>query len=209
MRAPLALATAIVVAPATAAADRREASLHAHAIGGLVTLGGPATDDTSSALALGVAARASYATSNRFQYDAQLAVLAGSADWDRGTFDTRGGTVTGPFSRGVQAARLDAGVTLRFGVALIPTVRVALGVQGVRYGAAEVDNGASTVTAAGSDALGLHLIGSASAGLDYRVNRRLIVGAAAGASLAVPGVGEAWRSFDVTLHAAYYYYPRW
>ncbi len=209
MRAPLALAAALLVAPTTASADRREASLHAHAIGGLVNLGGPDTDDTSSAMALGVAARASYATSNRFQYDAQLAVMAGSADWDLGTFNTRGGTVSGPFARGIQAARLDAGATLRFGVTVIPTVRVALGVQGVRYGAAEVGNGGSTVTADGSDALGLHLVGSASAGLDYRVNRRLIVGAAAGASLALPGVGEPWRSFDVTFHAAYYYYPRW
>lgn len=208
MKAAIAIAVTLTTV-GVAHADRREASLHAHAVGSLLSLGTSGTDQVASAPAFGVAARASYATSNLYQYDAQLTLLAGSGSWDQGTFMVRGGSVTGPFSRSAQAARLDAGVTLRFGVAVIPTVRVAVGVQGARLSAAEVDIGGATQTADDGASIGLNVVGSASAGLDYRVNRRLIVGAAAGATVAVPGLGETWRSFDLTLHAAYYYYPRW
>ncbi len=211
-RAGLCAFAIVTAAAGTAHADRREASLHAHAVGGALTLGDARSDGTG--LASGIAARASYATSNAFQYDAQLTLLAARASFASASFMPAGRPpVSGPFTRSAQASRLDAGATLRLGVQWIPTLRVAAGAQLVRRGAPTVDLGAAT--ADGEEATGvaaaldLNLVGIATVGLDYRVNRRLIVGAAAGVVQAVPGVGPTWRTFDVTLHAAYYWYPRW
>lgn len=192
-------------------ADRREASLHAHLVGGAVTLGDDRGD--GSGIAGGIAVRASYATTNLFQYDAELSLLAARASFDSATFAPAGRPpVTGPFTRSAQATRLDAGVTFRLGVRLIPTARLAAGIQAVRRGAPTVDLG--TTTAEGEDAtgvaadFGLNVVGTATVGLDYRVNRRVIIGAAAGAAIAAPGIGPTWRSFDVTVHGAWYWYPR-
>ncbi|MBK7823511.1 MAG: hypothetical protein IPJ61_21225 [Tessaracoccus sp.] len=212
--AALAAVGAIVGAASVARADRREASVHVHALGGLLSLGDAASTDAGSGAFGGLAARASYATANSYQYDAQLTLGYGRASFDRGDFMLGGSTaVEAPFTVAAQAARLDGGVTLRLGVQWIPTVRVAVGVQGVRhaspvvtFGGLEYSGEAETGQAA---SLALNLVGSATLGLDYRVNRRLIVGAAAAATASVPGVGEPWREAGVTVHAAYYWYPRW
>lgn len=211
MRAAVLVVITWTLGVGAAQADRREASLHAHLVAGAVTLGDDRGD--GSGAVGGVATRTSYATSNLFQYDAELSVLAGRASFDSATFAPPGRpSVTGPFTRSAQAARLDAGVTFRFGVRWIPTARLAAGVQLVRRGAPTVDLG--TTTAEGEDATGvpadvtLNLIGTATLGLDYRINRRVIIGAAAGTVLGAPGVGPTWRSFDVTVHGAWYWYPR-
>lgn len=197
-----------------ARADRREASLHAHMVGGLATTSDPATDSSGSAPLGGLAVRASYATSNSFQYDVSLSLLAtGGASFSSGTFTPMGRPpVTGPFTVPSQVTRLDGGVTLRLGVAWIPTLRFAAGVQGRRRGAPIVTTGGVEVsgedeTGRGEE-LGLDLVGGATVGIDHRLNRRMIIGAAVGASLAVPLGGESFRTFEGTVHAAYYWYPR-
>lgn len=199
---------ASLLAAAPAHADRRETSLHAHVVGGALAL-----DDHDAAGTGGwggLALRASKATHNSFQYDAQLTLGYGAASFDAGTFRLQGGApVMAPYTLASQLARLDAGVTLRLGVRWIPTVRIAAGVQGTRRASPVVSYNGSEFS--GDDSgqapqLSVNLVGSTTVGLDYRWNRRWIVGAAAGASASVPGVGDAWRSFDVTAHAAYYWY---
>lgn len=128
---PLALvaATALLAPAAIANADRREASVHVHAVGGPLSM----EDDASTAGAgtgalAGLAVRASYATRNAWQYDTQLTLGYGRASFDAGQFLLGGGTpMTVPFTVSSQLARLDAGVTLRLGVRWIPTVRLAVG----------------------------------------------------------------------------------
>ncbi len=213
----LLFAALVVLGAATAStahADRRETSLHAHMIGGLATVADEDASESGSAALGGLAVRASYATHNSFQYDVSLSLLAtGGAAFPSTTFMPPGRpAVTGPYSIASQVTRLDGGVTLRLGVAWIPTVRLAVGGQARRRGGPVVDASAGEVT--GEDQLGrgselsFDLVGTGTIGLDHRINRRLIVGAAAGASMAVPLGGEAFRTFEVTAHVAYYYYRR-
>ncbi len=197
-----------------ALADRREASLHAHFVGGMATTSDPAVSDNASSPIGGIAVRGSYATSNLFQYDVSLSILAtGAAGFPTGMFTPPGRpTVSGPFTVSTQVTRLDGGATLRFGVAWIPTLRLAAGVQGRHRGAPVVTSGGVEVsgeddTGRGSE-LVLDLVGSATVGLDHRLTKRWIVGAAIGASLAVPLGGEPFRTIEGTAHAAYYWYPR-
>ncbi|MEZ4400199.1 MAG: hypothetical protein R3B06_09280 [Kofleriaceae bacterium] len=144
-----------------------------------------------------------------------MSVLAGTAAFDQGRFVLSGSStpIDAPFTLATQAVRLDAGATVRLGVRWIPTVRVAAGVQAVRRASPAVSyqgvvfSGATDTGQASS--LSANVIATATAGLDYRVNRRWIVGAAIGGVAAIPGLGEAWRTFDGTVHAAYYWYPRW
>lgn len=206
------IAGAIAATGTATRADRREASVHVQAVGGVASVGHDAAEATGSGGLGGLAVRASYATKNEFQYDAQLSVLYGRAAFDAGTFRLGGGAPTvAPFVVSGVVARLDAGVTLRLGVRWIPTVRLAAGVQAVRRGSPVVTVGG--VEFSGDDtapaAVSANLIGSATVGLDYRVDRRLIVGAAAGATAAVPGLRDAWREATITIHVARYWYPRW
>lgn len=212
MRSLVPLVLVLMTGPASA--DRREASLHAHLVGGVAVTSDAAADESGSAPLSGLAVRASYATSNTYQYDLSLSVLAtGGAAFPMATFSPPGRpTVTGPYTIASQVTRVDAGVTLRLGVVWIPTVRLALGGQGRRHGGPVVTAEGSEVTGEDrlgrSSEIGFDLIGTATVGLDHRVNRRLIVGAAAGACMAVPVGGEDFRTFEVTAHAAYYWYPR-
>jgi hypothetical protein len=204
----------VLVGAGTAHADRRETSVHAHLVGGMATVGDQDASESASAPLGGLAVRASYATSNSYQYDVSLSLLAtGGASFPSVTFMPPGHpAVTGPYSISSQVTRLDGGVTLRLGVAWIPTVRLAIGGQARRSGGPVVTNGSGEVSGEdqlgrGSD-LGFDLVGTGTIGLDHRINRRLIVGAAAGASMAVPLGGDAFRTIEVTAHAAYYWYPR-
>lgn len=231
--AMIAVVVVRVIGLGLAHADRREASVHAHAIGGIATLGDPAAGGVRARTPLaGLAARASYATHNHFQYDATLAVLATTgARFPSGTFTPAGRPpVVGPFTVASQLARVDAGVTLRLGVAWIPTVRVAGGLAVRRHGAPAVaisDPGGGGVVSGPEatgrrGALAADLSAGVALGVDHRIDRRFIVGAAVGgvASRSIwaasssssdganGAAGGALRSFEATVHAAYYWYPR-
>ncbi len=188
--------------------------MHAHMVGGLAVAADADATDTGSAPLGGLAVRASYATRNAFQYDVSLSLLAtGGAAYPSTTFMPPGRPgVTGPYTVAQQLTRLDGGITMRLGVAWIPTVRVALGAQGRRQAGPVVESAGGEVMGEESlgrgGSLGFDLVGSGTVGLDHRINRRIIVGAAAGASMAVPLGGDAFRTFEVTAHAAYYWYPR-
>ncbi len=209
------VATALVMLAAESAhADRRETSVHAHLVGGLAVTSDASAEESGSAPLGGLAVRASRATSDLYQYDVSLSLLAtGGAAFPSTTFAPPGApSVTGPYTISTQITRLDGGVTLRPGVVWIPTLRLAVGLQGRRHGGPVVTDGDREVTGEqvlgrGAE-LGLDVVGIATVGLDHRINRRLIVGAAVGASLAVPVSGEAFRTFEGTVHAAWYWYAR-
>jgi len=203
---------AVVAVPSGAGADRREASVHAHVLGAFLSVGDTASRRAGTGPAAGIAARASFATRNSYQYDLAVSLLAGRASFDEGTFGAPGQpSRTGPFTVATQAVRLDGGVTFRLGVRWIPTLRLAAGLQGRHRGAPVVTVGGVLLSSAQTGRTAdfqLDAVGVADLGLDYRVGRRLVIGAAAGASYAVPLGGESSRTLEVTAHAAYYWYPR-
>lgn len=209
-------ATMVVVlllsSSATARGDRAEASLHAHAVGGVAMVSDQATNETAVAPLVGVAARASYARSDWFQYDAQLTIASTSAaSFDAGSFrfnDEAANDV--PFQLTTRLVRFDLGATFRFGVKVIPTVRVAVGIDARFRGAPVVSLGGSEQEADGRHGdIATDLVGTGAVGLDYRVGPRLIAGASIGGSLAVPFGGPDWRTVEASAHVAYYFYPLW
>ena len=207
------LAAALVIAaaaPRAAHADRREASLHGHLLGGVATIAdADAVDDRPGRAPLaGLAVRASRAPDgrlgNHLQLDAALAVLAtGGAGFRDGHFAPTGRPpVDGPYTIATQAVRLDAGATLRLGVAWIPIVCLAAGVQARRRGPPQLTSQPGADTGRGADYTA-DLIGSAAVGLDHRPHRRLVVGVALG------GTGTSgFHTLELSVHAAYYWYPR-
>ena len=93
-----------------ASADRREASLHAHVVGGLAATGDAGTSESGSSPLGGLGLRASYATHDSFQYDVGLSFLATTgAQFGSATFMPTDGSrpITGPYTIPTQITRLD------------------------------------------------------------------------------------------------------
>ena len=201
----------VLVGAGVARADRYESSLHVQAVGGLAQTGDVDGRGLSSAPLGGLEVRASYATSDWYQYD--LAVTGfgtGTAGFAAAEFTLPGGeTVAGPFEVGSAGLRVDGGVTVRLGVQVIPTFRLGVGFQARRIGSPTVETSVLEVDAHRPGRIERELVGLGSVGLDYRFNRRLIAGAAVGGVYAVPVGGVGFRSLEATAHVAYYWYPLW
>jgi hypothetical protein len=204
-------------AVSTAHGDRREASLHGHVIAGIARTTDDAAGDgravAATAPLAGLAIRASRAPDgtlgNHLQYDAALALLAtGGAAFPDGHFTPIGRpAVDGPYTLTTQAVRLDAGATLRLGVAWIPTVRLAAGVQARRRGPPQVMSITGEVIPGGADYTA-DLIAGAAVGLDHRPHRRVVVGAALGGTIVLGrSPGDDFRTLELSVHASYYWYP--
>lgn len=192
-------------------ADRYEASLHAHAVGGAAIVSDPATTETAVTPLGGIAVRASYARSNLWQYDLQLtAATTGAAHFDAGAFSFNGeAPTTVPFSVTTRFVRFDAGATFRWGVELIPTARVAVGVAGRFRGAPAIEGFDLPDPDGRGDVLVMDLVGVGAVGLDYRFGPHWIAGASIGGSVAALSTGPAWRTVEASAHLAYYWYPLW
>ena len=196
-------------------ADRREASLHAHVVGG-----SRRHHRRRGAGSRGAAGRARGARRLRHPTTASSSTsrsrssATGGAGFPDGTFHPAGRPpVSGPFAIATRVTRLDGGATLAPRRARgsrrcdSPAAsRVATAAPRCVTGRRRARAAATPPGAAAPSAL--DLVATATAGLDHRLGRRCIVGAAAGGSLALPLGGESFRTFEVTLHAAYYWYPR-
>ena len=121
------LASLWFAAQREAHADEGEVSLHGHAQLGKARVGireAPGRTDTGSFV--GAGARATYATSHWYAYEATVS-LAQLDDRVRYMVDTLGYGETWQWR--MAWLRADLGVTGRFGARVIPTLHVALGVQ--------------------------------------------------------------------------------
>jgi hypothetical protein len=210
------------LAPERAArADRGEVSLHAQVQYGRATVGEPdAPDDADTAPFTGVGARATYAISNWYAFEASLG-YGQLRDWTVHTVDTAQGAVMRSWYQTWMQAHL--GITARLGVRLIPTLHAALGAQRrVWLGGRQLDDVSPVCAPPPDEALTreheepcsearptsatLELVGTLGAGLDYRLGDRWITGLSVTAQRAA--LAEApFHTIAVTFHISYYFYP--
>jgi hypothetical protein len=191
------------MSPHSSWADAEEASVHLQTIAGIARLGDE-TDHARATLA-GLSLRTTYATHNWFAYQAQLTGLASTtAHYGEVCRRVGGGAcATAELERANQLLRAEVGAQLRLGVKVIPTVGVTVGAQTRRLPAAPFGTG--TLPAQWIwDATA-----AASLGVDYRLGRRWVVGAAAAATTAVWPSDPGFQSVELTLHLAAYSYPLW
>ncbi len=201
----IAIGALIASTTTVARADKEEASLHLELIGGVARLGDPASPSTTTAPMFGLATRFGYGLSDWYQLDGELTFAStAAAHFASGTFNGPNGVVSGPFSLTQQLARADAGLTFRFGVRYIPTLRFALGAELRRT---------SPPTGFVGDVRGQmfapDLTARVAVGLDVRRSARTVIGISVGATYGVPLGGASFGTIDVTLSYARYHYPRW
>ena len=197
-------------------ADRDEASLHAHVQFGRATVGeidAPAATD--SAPFVGVGARATYAISNWYAFEASLG-YGQLRDWTLHTVDTEQGAVMRNWYQTWMQANL--GITGRFGVRIVPTLHAALGVQHRVWQRGRQNEEPSrhcmprnplmpeTCDYNPVDRAKLELVGTLGAGLDYRFGDRWLAGMAVTTQRAAL-VEAGFSAVAVTFHFSYYFYP--
>lgn len=213
----VALAALWLVPGHVAHADKDEASLHAHMQFGRATIGEiDAPDETDSAPFAGVGARATYAISNWYAFEASL----GHGQLLRQTIYTVD-TESGQVDRSWHTAwtQADLGITARLGVRFIPTLHAALGVQRRTWqgGGESWDASPGCVpknpdvpemcSAALRDQKTLELVGTLGAGLDYRLGDHWVAGMAVTARRAA--LAEApFHAIAAAFHISYYFYPQ-
>lgn len=196
-------------------ADRGEASLDARVQGGRATLGELETTKASdTAPFLGVGARATYAISNWHAFEASLNYgrLINSAQY---SLEPRIGLERRWSMDWTQA---NLGIAARFGVRVIPTFNLGLGVQYRAWKGQEIKRDAlyCPPKEAGDPPMPcmtdldrlrtMELVGTLGAGLDYRLGDHWIAGLAVFAQRAV--VAEApFQTIVATFHISYYFYP--
>jgi hypothetical protein len=190
------------VAKKTAHADADEASLHAQVHFGLARVGDPvAGDETDTADFLGIGVRATYARSDWFAYELH-------ATWNQLGRSALYDVPDQPLMiRRLSWARLDAGVTGRFGVEYIPTLHAAVGVQGRFGGEALIDVGPWAALADDAYAT-FDLVGSVGAGFDWRTpgeGDHWVLGGMVTVQRALLSTGPRFEAGAVLVHAAYYF----
>lgn len=203
----LAVAIALVCAFATAAhADADEASLDVHTVGGAAITGDSAAADgeTTDVAFGGLELRGTYATSDHYAYEVQVAFgRTSSAGFD--DIEVEGNT--GSIERATLFSRLTAGVTARLGVRYIPTVQLAVGAQVRRVGSSRLVAGAAVAEGPGADML-IDAVALAGIGLDYRHDKHWIFGLSVRAVHAFSFNDVPYDALEGMVSVQYYWYPR-
>ena len=200
-----ALVAAVLVAPSAASADRYEVSLHVQPIGGVAWFEDAGTSTRAQVSMAGLGLRATYGYRDWLALEAEARGAAfGVARWDDVMASVEGTPTSGDVERTAQTARLTGAATLRLGVAWIPTVSLGLGVQVRRWGQGTLRD--TPLVPDGREAgMDLAPVALARVGLDRRLNRRVVVGAAVGGAYAYSS--EAQAEIEGLVFASYYFYP--
>jgi hypothetical protein len=199
----LAACAVLTIGSGSARADAEEVSLHLEAAGGLALVGDRMAPEQAASAALGgLGLRGTYATHDWFAFDLAAAYL------QTGTVEYRmveSGSGSAGLLREFRLLQVEGGASLRLGVRVIPILGLALGYQHrtARHGRLVRDNiGLDSV----EDAVHHDVLATARAGLDWRLNRHWIVGAAGRATQAI-NAGPEFGAIELLLHASYYWYP--
>jgi len=199
---------ALIATTAAARADEDEMSVEAHVIAGAARVGEEGTHQVASVPVAGVTGELNYGIRDWLALGGELAYAqTGAAHFDMVPVVLRG--VPEPaagLDRSARLARAIVGGTLRLGVRVVPTIFVGAGAAlrmrpGATYtptGDVPDDHAASTT---------IDLVIASRVGLDYRINRRWLVGLWAGAIAAVPFGAPSFQSAEGGLRVEYAWYP--
>jgi hypothetical protein len=207
--ATLAATVALSAIPsARARADADEASLEVHPTAGVAKLGEDGTTQKATAPLAGVRGAVTYGVRDWLALGVELGYAqTGSAHFDSVPVMIGGiSQAPGPLERSARVADGIVGATVRLGVRVVPTLSVGVGGAlrvrpGATYAPAMVvpdDHAASTT---------IDLVVRAQLGLDYRIDRRWLAGAWAGATAAVPFGAPSYQSVEGGIRVEYAWYP--
>jgi hypothetical protein len=196
-------------------ADRGEASVHTQVQSGQATLGeleSPGASDTAPFL--GVGARATYAISNWYAFEASLGHgwLTRTAHY---SLEPRTGLER---HWNMSWTQVNLGIIARLGVRFIPTLHVSLGVQHRAWQGRERERKSLDCPPKEEEDLPMpcitdldrqstmELVGTLGTGVDYRLGEHWITGLAVSAQRTM--VAESpFQTIVATFHISYYFYP--
>ena len=199
----------LLVVASPALADKYEASMDVHPVGGLATVHEAAAEAVTVPFG-GLAARFGYGLEHWLEIDAEVAF----AQLARAHYENvqvtvdRGPEMPADIDRMTRVGRASIGALFRFGVELIPTVYIGAGMQGRWRDAAMLSSTAFVPDGYDTD-LSLDLTVTARVGLDYRPHRRWVLGASVGVTHAFAIGAPGLDALEGTLAASYYWYPPW
>jgi hypothetical protein len=199
---------AVLGAARSVRADEHEAELGAFAIGGMARVAEKGAPEADTVAAVGVGARLSYGVRDWLAVEGHVSIAnLSEAEYPDMSVSIGGGASRdGDLTRTTRTTRAVGGALLRGGVAWVPTAFLGAGVQGRWQGAAAFSATGGTPDGYG-DTLAVDLVATARVGLDRRLGRRWVVGAAVGVTHAFPLGGPAFDVVEGGLSVAAFWYP--
>jgi hypothetical protein len=208
-RLAVAASWCVLLVGALAYADAEEATLNVE--GGVAVFRGETpvfSSDTTTRPGGAGGVRLTYGLTDLLAAEVGVGTAIGAAfeyrDQDGGEMLGRG---TSHYD--LRAVRATAGVTARFGARWIPTANLALGYQHRSLtGGAFIDENRVLIDEIPGDSSS-DLLVCAGVGLEYRIDRRFLVGVSAQLVHAFALGGPAFDAVEVPVRVSYAWYPGW
>lgn len=188
--------------------DEHEAELGAFATGGMARVAEKGARDADTVPTVGVGARLSYGVRDWLAVEGHVSIAnLGQAEYQDMTVSIAGGASRdGDLTRTTRTVRAVGGAQFRGGVAWVPTAFLGAGMQGRWQGAAAFSATGGTPDGY-DDTLAIDVVATARVGLDRRLGRRWVVGAAVGVTHAFPLGGPAFDVVEGGLSLGAFWYP--
>lgn len=207
---------ALLLGPAaTARADRFEATIAVRPTGGYARVAETGAGALATVPSTGLAGGLSWGVRNWLDLGGELAASAlGEATYDRATVLVDNSPMAGPLKRRTRLAQLRGVATLRLGVALVPTVQLAIG-AGARQRSSAVLRGGSVsgdrlyVPDGEEAAVTLDVVAAVRVGLEHRLTPSWTVGLSVGAAQAFGLGAPDLQLADASVTVARVWYPGW
>lgn len=201
-------AAGLLLATASARADRAEAQWSARGVFGVARMRDESAQSAVAGLLSGLSLSAHYGLSNGLDLGAEVLALVGNEPTfpDARVFVDPGTPVSGNFTRRTTSALLLLGPTWRYGVAWVPVVSVTAG-GGLRYREDGMFTRQHYFPVAARAETSFDLAASGKVGLERRVTRRMTVGAYASALVAWSPSAPLLPATTFSVGLSYVHYP--
>jgi hypothetical protein len=198
---------AVLLVPAIAAADAEEASLILEGGPGVVRGTSPVYGSAATMRpGGGGGVRLTYGLTDRFTAEAAVGTgIAEAFEYDQQ--ETEYGMAI--VHHDLRAVRAMVGASARFGARWIPTVTAAVGYQHRFLTGGAVINEQRRQLGVFGDESANDILVLAGVGLDYRINRHLVVGISAQVVHAFAIGGPSFDAVEIPIRISYSWYPGW